>query len=336
MKKATIKDVARESGLSLGTVSKYLNGSRGVKQANQIKIKQAIANLRYSPDEYARGLITNKTKTIGLVIPEFNNLFYAQLASELELAIGSEGYTVVVCESFYDTEREKKNLLWFASHRMSALVVVPCGKNAENYDYLKSIDIPIIFLDQYIAGLNYEFVLVNNREVCETCIEYLLDNGHRDILMVVAPKGLYTSDERVNGYYDAYENRGLNVNEDLIMRVEENIDKAYYCIKKKLQETRCTALFAANFPNTFGSIFTINELKISIPDDLSFVGFDDMMLTKLFRPKLTMIDQPIAEIAMFAKRRIFELMLQKNFEYRITKLNCSFLVYDSVKDIRGK
>lgn len=128
MKKATIKDVARESGLSLGTVSKYLNGSRGVKQANQIKIKQAIANLRYSPDEYARGLITNKTKTIGLVIPEFNNLFYAQLASELELAIGSEGYTVVVCESFYDTEREKKNLLWFASHRMSALVVVPCGK----------------------------------------------------------------------------------------------------------------------------------------------------------------------------------------------------------------
>lgn len=332
MKKSTIKDVARETGLSLGTISKFINGGT-VKSANQLKIEKAIDDLGYRLDDYARGLITNKTKTIGLLIPEFNNLFYAQIASELELALGSNGYTVAVCESFYDAEKERNNITWFASHRMAALVVIPCGKDASNYGYLKDIDIPIIFLDQYIKGMNYEFVLVNNREICAECIGYLLDNGHRDIMMLAAQKGLYTSDERVKGYYDAFAARGLTVNENLILHVDENIDKAYRLVKKELQNNRCSALFAANFPNTFGSIFAINELKISIPQDLSFIGFDDMMFTRLFRPKLTMIDQPIKKIAEFTKKRIFELMGQKELMYQVNKLACSFLVYDSILNL---
>lgn len=321
MGKATIKDVARITGLSLGTISKYMNGGT-VKRKNQEKIDAAVQELNYHVDEYARAMITNKTKTIGLLLPEFGNLFYAQVASELERELNKHGYAVAACESFYDKVREERSIRWLMSRRLDALIIAPCGRTVEDYAYLAEVGIPVIFIDQYIPGLNCEFFVVNNREICNTCIGYLIDNGHRQIAMVAAQAGLYTSDERVKGYYDAFAQRGIPVDDRLIFHVTEDADQAYDVVKKLLKEKVCTALFAANFPNTIGSMFAINETRISIPGELSFVGFDDMMFTRIFRPKLTIIDQPISDIAVGVTRRMFELMEQEVYSYRVNELKC--------------
>lgn len=321
MRKATIKDVARITGLSLGTISKYMNGGT-VKRKNQEKIDAAVQELNYHVDEYARGMITNKTRTIGLLLPEFSNLFYAQVASELERELSKYGYAVAACESFYDITREERSIRWLMSRRVDALVIAPCGRTAADYAYLAEIGVPIIFVDQYIPGLNCEFFVVNNREICKECVGYLIDNGHREIAMVAAQVGLYTSDERVKGYYDAHHERGLRVNEDMIFRVTEDVDESYHVVKKLLRKKVCTALFAANFPNTIGSMFAINEARISIPEELSFVGFDDMMFTRIFRPKLTIIDQPISDIAAGVTKRVFELMEQEVYSYQVNELQC--------------
>ena len=321
MGKATIKDVARITGLSLGTISKYMNGGT-VKRKNQEKIDAAVRELNYSVDEYARAMITNKTKTIGLLLPEFGNLFYAQVASELERELNKHGYAVAACESFYDKVREERSIRWLMSRRLDALVIAPCGRTAEDYVYLSEIGIPVIFIDQYIPGLNCEFFVVNNREICKQCIDFLMDHGHRQIAMVAAQTGLYTSDERVKGYYDAFAQRGIPVDESMIFHVTEDADEAYDVVKKLLKEKVCTALFAANFPNTIGSMFAINEARMSIPEELSFVGFDDMMFTRIFRPKLTIIDQPISEIAAGVTKRVFELMEQEVYSYQVNELKC--------------
>lgn len=328
MRKATIKDVARVTGLSLGTISKYMNGGV-VKSANQAKIESAVHQLGYSVDEYARGLITNKTKTVGLLIPEFSNLFYAQIASGLEHELTKSGYAVAACESFYDRAKEEQSIKWLASRRMDALIIIPCGRVASDYDYLKSISVPIIFVDQYIPDLNYEFCVVNNRQICCEAIGYLIDSGHTNIAMAAAEKGLYTSDERVKGYFDAYAQRGLTPNKQLLIRIGENVDEAYSAIKRFLMQDSCTALFAANFPNTVGSIFAINELKVAIPDKLSFIGFDDMMFTRIFHPKLTIIDQPIEQIARCVTTRMFQLMAETKYHYQFNELKCSFKINSS-------
>lgn len=328
MGKATIKDVARVTGLSLGTISKYMNGG-AVKSINQEKIESAVRQLGYSVDEYARGLVTNKTKTVGLLIPEFSNLFYAQIASAIEHELAKSGYAVAACESFYDKAKEEQSIKWLVSRRMDALIIIPCGRVASDYDYLKSITVPIIFVDHYIPDLNYEFCVVNNREICRDAVGYLLDCGHTDIAIAAAENGLYTSDERVKGYLDAYAQRGLTPNQQLLIHVSETVDDAYHAIKQFLTQEHCTALFASNFPNTVGSIFAINELKLSIPDKLSFVGFDDMMFTRIFHPKLTIIDQPIEEIARCVTTRMFCLMSETEYHYQLNELKCSFKINES-------
>ena len=321
MRKSTIKDVARITGLSLGTISKYMNGGT-VKAANREKIEAAVKELHYSVDEYARGMITNKTRTIGLLLPEFSNLFYAQVASELERELSKYGYAVAACESFYDREKEERSIRWLMSRRMDALVIAPCGQKAEDYEYLTRTGVPVIFIDQYIPGLDCEFFIVNNRQICKECVSYLMEHGHTDIAMVAAQEGVYTSDERVKGYYDAFQERGVPVNKDLIVRVSEDVDESYHLVKKMLQRNVCSALFAANLPNTIGSMFAINELRLSIPGELSFVGFDDIMFTQVYRPKLTIVDQPISQIAQGLTNRVFELMEQEQYEYRVNVLSC--------------
>ena len=328
MKKATIKDVCKKTGLSLGTVSKYLNGGT-LREANREKIDRAIEELGYHVDEYARGFITNRTKTVGVLLPEFDNMFYARIVSDMELALSKRGYAVTVRESHRDVRKERESVRWFIARRIDALVIVPCGKSAQDYEYLKEVSIPVVFLDHYVPGVNCEFVLVDNREVCRRSVNYLLDCGHREIAIVGAPQGVYTSDERMRGYRDAFEDHGLQVDESLCYHVEENVDSAYLLIKKILSEKRCTALFASNFPNTYGAIFAVNELRISIPDELSLLGFDDMMFTRVFHPKLTIVDQPIGQIAELTVSRLMEHLQKKEYDYRVNVLACNFEINDS-------
>ena len=333
MKKVTIKDVVKETRLSLGTISKYINGGH-VKEKNRIIIEKAIKKLGYQVDTYARAMITKKTKTIGLVIPEFNNLFYASISQELEKSLDKYGYGLVVRESFYEKDREKQSIEWLLSRRTDAIVIAPVGREASEYDYLKQYSIPIIFIDRFIPNLNYEFLIVNNREISKETIKYLLDNGHRRILMVAANDGLYTADERVKGYIEAYKEKKIEYSEDLIIRLSEKVDDAYHSLKKILKTRNdFTAVFTSNYTCMIGLIFAINELKISIPDELSIVGFDDIVFTKIYRPKLTIVNQPIEKMMDTVTNRIIALLSEEEYKYQINSFDCTFVVNDSTKKI---
>lgn len=333
MKKATIKDVAKETGLSLGTISKYINGGH-VKEKNRIVIEKAIKNLGYQVDTYARAMITKKTKTIGLVIPEFNNLFYASISQELEKSLDKYGYGLVVRESFYDKDKEKQSIEWLLSRRTDAIVIAPVGTDGSEYEYLKQYSIPTVFVDRIIPNLNYEFAIVNNKEIAEDVINYLIDNGHERILMVAASEGLYTADERVKGYKEAYKKHNLEYSEDLIVRLTEKVDDAYNSLKKIIKKRNdFTAIFTANYTCMIGLIFALNELRISIPDDLSIVGFDDIVFTKIYRPKLTIVNQPIEDMMETVTKRIITLINEKEHKYQINNFRCSFTINDSTRKI---
>ena len=334
MGKATIKDVAELSGLAIGTVSKYLNGGR-LKKDNRARVEEAIEKLGYQVDEYARGLITHKTKTVGILLPELDNAFYGKIVSKIEENLSRCGKVAVVRDSRRDHESELKSIRWFASRRVDGIIMVPCCNRAEDYALLHNIGIPILFLDMYVEGLDVEFVIVDNCTIAKKGVSYLLDRGHREIAVVCAPEGVYTADRRLEGYRQAFAEKGISFREENIYRVEEDVDKAYRLIRDIFRKKGCTALFASNLPSLYGALFAVNELKLNIPRDISLLGFDDMMFTKIVRPKPTIIDQPIDKIAEVAGRRIVQLIGQSGkYEYGMNCLECSLNLGESVSDLR--
>ena len=161
MLKATIRDICRETGLSMGTVSKYLNGGV-LKENNRKKIDAVIRKLDYRVDEYARGLITNRTKTIGVIITKMNNLFYTRIISDIETQLYKRGYSAIIKESSGDLKKELDSIDWFISRRVDALVIIPVGRTKEDYAVLERVSIPIVFLDSYVEGVCCESVVVDN------------------------------------------------------------------------------------------------------------------------------------------------------------------------------
>ncbi len=335
MKKATIKDVANLSGLAIGTISKYLNGGT-LKDDNKRRVEDAIEKLGYQVDVYARGLMTNKTNTVGVILPELDNAFYAKIVSKIEENLKENGYVTEICDSKRDHKQELKTINWFVSRRVDAIILVPCSYKAEDYVMLKSLSIPIIFLDQFIEGLDYEFIIVDNCTITKKGVDYLINQGHTKISMVCAPEGVYTADRRYEGFRESLEENNIPFDSAKVYRVEEDIDKAYNVCKDILKRKECTALFASNLPSFYGALFAINELKLNIPADISLLGFDDMMFTKIVRPKPTVIDQPISKMAGIASSRILELIEAPSSEdrkYRKNCLECSLTIGDSVKKI---
>lgn len=330
MGKATIKDVSELTGLATGTISKYLNGGK-LKEANRVKVEEAIEKLGYQVDEYARGLITHRTKTVGILLPELDNAFYAKIVSKIEENLNRSGYVAVVRDSRRDHARELLSIRWFISRRVDAIIMVPCANRASDYEVLKNASLPILFLDMFIEGLDFEYVIVDNCTVAQKGVEYLLDCGHRAISIVCAPQGVYTADRRLEGYRRALAERGIPFDERLVHRVEEDVDSAYHSIREIILRKECTALFASNLPSLYGALFAINELKLDIPGDISLLGFDDMMFTKIVRPRPTIIDQPVDQIAEVAGTRIVQLINQGgNYAYRKNCLTCTLNVGESV------
>lgn len=339
MGKATIKDVCELSGLSLGTVSKYLNGG-SLKEPNRKKVEEAIEKLGYQVDEYARGLITHRTKTVGVLLPELDNVFYARIVAKLEENLSQHGYATVVRDSRREKEKESEGIHWFIARRVDAIVIVPCMKDVKDYTYLQNVNIPIIFLDMWIKGLNFDYVIVNNREISKIGVNYLIERGHRDIAIMCAPEGVYTADRRLKGYHEAFSEHGLIPDKELCFRVEEDVDKTYETAKLILSKYKCTALFASNLPSLYGALFAISELRLNIPDEISLLGFDDMMFTKIMRPRLTIIDQPVDKIAEVTTVRILELLAQKDegkiYTYRKNYLECGLKIGESILDLTAK
>ena len=332
-KKATIKDISERTGLAMGTVSKYLNG-KTVKERNKLLLDDAIKSLNYTVDEYARGFITGITKTVGVLLPELDNLFYAKIVAKLELELNKNGYAAIIRESRYNLQKELESINWFANRRVDALIVVPNGRTAEDYRALQNIRIPIIFMDMWIKELDYDFIVVNNRDISDAAVQYLVDKGHKDIAILCLNTKYYTAHRRLKGYKDVLERNSLPIKNELVYIIGEGIETAYNVAQEIIDKKHCTAIYASNYTSTFGALFALNERGVKIPQEMSFLGFDDIWATKLFRPKPAIINQPIDEIGAAAAQRALELIGSKGaYEYKKTYLKCEFRTGDTIADI---
>ncbi|WP_346910576.1 LacI family DNA-binding transcriptional regulator [Faecalicatena orotica] len=329
---ATIKDIAKKTGLGLATISSYLNGGN-VREKNRIKIEAAIEELHFEVNEVARGLKTNKTKIIGIIIPELNNIFCAEIITEVEDQLRSQGYATMICDCRTDERREEEAVEFLLHRRVDGLIIMPSGRQGKYLNRFTKAGKPVVVIDRKLDGVDCDSVLVDNEGAARDAVGRLLKAGHRKIGMIAGPKDIYTAQERYRGYCLALKEAGIEPEARFAAWGDYTIEGGASAMKELVtRNPDMTAIFVSNYEMTMGAIIEINELGIRIPDELSFIGFDNVEFAKASIPKLSIVTQPTEEIA----RHVAALMLKRLEEsgdtdgHQAVKLKTSFVEGKSV------
>ncbi len=306
---ATIKDIARETGLSLATISKYINGGN-LREKNRVAIERAIKKLDYHVNEYARGLKSKKSRTVGMVLPELSNLFNMKIVSVIERILQEQGYSIIICDSQNNLEQEARSVEFLLSKQVDGIINIPMGNSSSHLAPAVEHQIPILLLDRPLDKLNdvVSCVLIDNQRAARMAVRLLLDAGHRSIGVVVGPAGVYTAEMRLKGYREALEEYGIPFEERLVARASLTVEGGYRQMRRLLKESKdMTAVFVTNYEMTLGALIALNKEGVQIPQELSIVGFDNIMdLSRVFRPSLTIVSQPMEQIGIQAARLMLE------------------------------
>lgn len=330
---ATMKDIAKATGLGLATISSYFNGGN-VREKNRIKIEQAIEELHFEVNEVARGLKTNRTKMIGVIIPELNNIFCAEIITEVEDILRSKGYATMICDCRTDEKREEEAVEFLYHRRVDGLIIMPTGRNGTYLQKFTRSGKPVVLVDRKMKNVNCDCILVDNKGAAKDAVQRLIKAGHKSIGMIAGPEEVYTAEERFRGYVLAMQEAGLAVEDSFIVRGDYTISGG----TKAMQQLReanpeMTAVFVSNYEMTMGAVIELNELGVKIPQELSLIGFDNEEFAKASIPRLSIVTQPTKEIG----RQVAEIMLSR-LETKATatemrKLKTCFLEGKSVRNL---
>lgn len=326
---STIKDIARVTGLGSATISAYLNGVT-VRPKNKEVIEKAIEELGYVRNEYARGLKTRKSMTIGVLIPDLKNIFSTTIISSMEDELREKGYGVIVADCKNDEEIEKKSIDFLMSKMVDGLIVMPITTNSQQLDAIVQKKLPLVIIDRLTDAQDIPHVLIDNKEVAQNSVKRLIDSNHTSIAMIAGGEKVYTAFERMQGYKQAFADSNLAVDKTNIYNGLLTIEGGYKAMKSIIEkENPPTAVFVANYEMTLGAIIAINECDKKIPKDYSFIGFDNMELAQIVTPKLATINQPLELIGMNSAKVLLELMAGKEVKDNLI-LKAEFVEGDSI------
>lgn len=304
---ATIKDIAKKTGLGLATISSYLNGGN-VREKNRVKIEAAIKELHFEVNEVARGLKTNKTKIIGIIIPELNNIFCAEIITEVEDLLRSHGYAAIVCDCRTDGKREMEAVEFLDKRRVDGLILMPSGNSGKHLRAFARKRKPVILIDRKLRDIECDSVLVDNRGAVKDAVLRLVRAGHERIGMIAGPEEMFTAEERLAGYNEAFYEAGIVRKRELVVRGDYTIAGGAGSFRALLKRNPdMTAVLVSNYEMTMGAIIEANEMDVKIPERLSFIGFDNLEFARACVPRLSIVTQPTKEIG----RRAAELMLKR-------------------------
>ncbi|AZN42597.1 LacI family DNA-binding transcriptional regulator [Paenibacillus albus] len=295
--KATIKEVAKEAGVSISTVSRVLNGRDRVSRHTINRVREVIDKLQFQPDFVARTMIMKKTSTIGLVVPQLSNEYWAFMSEVIQDQLWTHGYTTLICSTDNEPEKDSAYLKMCLERRMDGVIYCssPHYSTETNIqiDLLKAAGVPVVSLDPNILGVSC--VVGDHLQGTLTAVEHLIRCGYTRIAYIGGPA---VSIEREFGYRKALMMHGFQVDEGLIRLVKGQSFGDGYEGLRSLHSSGISfdALFCGNDLLAFGAIKAMEEAGIRVPDDVAVVGYDDIFSARLFKPALTTVRQPIQDI----------------------------------------
>lgn len=301
---ATIKDVAALAGISYTTVSHVLNKTRPVSEQVRLKVEAAIAELDYVPSAVARSLKARSTATIGLLVPNSVNPYFAELARGIEDACERNGYCVILCNSDDNPKKQRSYLRVLLEKRIDGLIVASVGEDGDLLESLQTVRAPMVIVDRALDGVEADLVRIDHEQGAYMATRHLLELGHRDIACINGPASTSVARMRLAGFTRALAEAGITVVEGRVLDSDFSGLGGYGAAAKLLGQNRPSAIFAANDMIGIGVLRAAAERNICVPSELSVIGFDDIQLSQYVYPALTTVGQSIRELGEIAVERL--------------------------------
>jgi len=305
----SIKDIARLARVSHPTVSRALQNSPLVNAKTAAKIRRIAEDAGYRPSAVARGLVTRRTRTIGLVVTTINDPFAAEVALGIEQAANDLGYSVFLANSGADPERERKVVQSLAERRVDGIVVTSSRVGAEYLPMLAELKVPMVLVNDQYPDQFVHCVMIENVEGCLAATEHLIALGHRRIAYVGDRSGYHSNTERFTGYKQALATAGIQFDAELAFAGDGRPEAAIEAVNQLLGLRHPpTAICCYNDMTSLGALRAIRAHGLRVPEDISVAGFDDLFFAAYLEPPLTTVRQPMRRMGQMAVENLLKLM----------------------------
>ena len=303
-----IKELASKLNISVTTVSRVLNGKAcqyRISKETEKKVYDAAKAFNYSPNQFARGLKLDKSETIGIIVPDISNPFFAEIVMSIEQESKNNGYAVLIGNSGDDTEQEKVLIEHFKSRKVDGIVIAPVGITSQHLKDIFQEGMPMVIVDRAFPGVNIPTITSDNYGGSYDATMQLIKNNHRKIICIQGLKKSQPNIERVRGFIDAMKDHHIPDKEYVIAGNQFSI-KSGYRISKKLLESKQppTAFFTLNNLIALGVLQAVYELSLSIPEDVSLISFDEQTYSAFLNTPMTTIEQNKKKMGRIAVRKL--------------------------------
>jgi LacI family transcriptional regulator len=339
--KITIQSISKKLGISTTTISRVLNGLgeqyRISKKTIEL-VKTTAEKLNYSPNNIAKGLRLKKSFTIGLILPDITNIWFAQLALGIENEARKHGYNIFLCNSNDDLKIEKKSILLLQNWMVDGIIIAPIGLESEHIVAASKRSTPVVLIDRFFEGIDLPYISSNDYQGSLEANQYLIDNGHTRIACFQGIVGTSPNNQRVKGYKHALENNNIAFDPKLVMGTDFSYNNGYTCAKnliKNLAETNITAVFSSGNQITLGLLKAFKEEGIQIPGDISIISFDEQIYSDLLFTPLSTVSHLNGGLGDMALKMIFDQFDENHkAKSKSVVLKSKLIIRDSVKYLK--
>lgn len=334
----TIKELAEALGISVTTVSRVLNGKAKpyrISKDTQKKVVQAAKEANYVPNKLARSLKLDKTETIGLIIPDIANPFFAEIAKSIESEARKKGYSIILCDSMDNIQTEEKLLRLLQAQKVDGVIVAPVGTKEQHLLQAHRSGLPVIVIDRFFKDSELPYITSDNYKGAYDAICHLIEMGHKEIACIQGIHNSLPNIERVNGYKKALDDHKIKRNEHFILGDSFSEENGYESGKRLLARKRPpTAIFALSNLISLGVLEAASEAGKKIPTDFSLISFDEQPYSSYLATPMTTIDQQKKEMGGKAVDYIVNRLSKKRFRTPYTlRLSTKLIKRSSIMKI---
>ena len=327
----TIYTVAREARVSMATVSRVVNGNPNVKPATRQKVLDVIKRLNYRPNAVARGLASKRTTTVGVVIPSITNPYFAKLALGIDDIASMYKYNIILANSDYDDEKILKVVRNLLAKQVDGVIFMGYDLSDELQEEFKSSNTPVVVAGSIVNDKELPAVRIDYRKAAKEAVARLLEHNQGQVALVSGPlKYSINSDARLIGYKEALADAGVKYDDQLVIETDGTY-KSIYDQAKELADKGIKAAYVTNDHLAVGLLNGLTDNGISVPDDFEIIASNDTKYTRLCRPMLSSITQPLYDIGAVSMRLLTKLMEDNSSEENDVILDHSFVSRQSTR-----
>lgn len=333
MSKITIQEVADEANVSITTVSRVMNKNYPVKDSTRIRVEKAVKRLKYRPNLLARGLIQNSTKTIGILTPSLENLFFSEVIKGIDQVMGPNGYTTFLCHTEGRGDKEVEIIDTLVNRQVDGIIILDPRQDNVVSGYFEELaqEVPLLLINGRSQGVQCNYVLNDAEAGVLDALKYFVQENISEIAFLRGKKS-YSYDIKEEVYRQFMESKGYSPS---IVRIKDGndahtVEQAKEVIITLLQsEQRPKALLACNDWMAVGALNAAKTLNIHVPDDFRIIGFDNTIISQITEPKLSTVDQQMTRLGKLAANRLYNMMTEEDTENQKIFLETKLIIRES-------